>query len=120
MTTHLIYAKGVDRNTGERVVQTICHELITEDHPDFEAAYDIEPDYTANFFATLFDQVPDICEKCRREIMTPKTIHIESKNGMTYCGLRSDEVWTGGAFSANSCRICSDTLIAERVRSRSN
>ena len=114
MATHLIYGRATNLITGGREIHTCCGEAITEDHPDFAALRNIEPDHNANFFATILGDIPDLCEGCRQEVMSPKPIHAERDNGLTYCGLNAAEAWTGGI---PSCQRCYDAVIAEHLRS---
>ena len=110
MATHLIYPKSTHQITGARAIHTYCGEVVTEDHPDFAALRVIEPDHNANLLATILGGIPDLCEGCRQEVMSPKPIHAERDNGLTYCGLNAAEVWTGGG---PSCQRCYDAMIAE-------
>ena len=44
------------------------------------------------------------------------TIHIEAHDGLTYCGLVADEVWTGGPLTYQVCPVCCDGLVNETTK----
>ncbi len=113
MATHLIYGKATNRIRGASEIHTYCGEVIAEDHPDFAALRDYEPDHTATFFATIFNDIPDLCEACHQKVLSPRIYHIDSDNGLTYCGLDAAEVWTGGPFISPLCQPCRNGLISE-------
>ena len=108
MVTHLFHARDTNVITGARGIHTYCGEVVTEDSPDYAALRDYEPDHTANFFATIVNDIPDLCEACRRSILSPKTYHIESDDGLTYCGEVAAEVWLGGPFIPLMCEVCEE------------
>ena len=113
MATHLIRGRARHRVSGASEVHTYCGLVVSEGHPDFAALSVHERDHTASYLAALFDDVPNLCEECRESILSPKTYHIESENGLTYCGMDAKEVWIGGPFIRPLCRECRDALISE-------
>ena len=44
------------------------------------------------------------------------TIHIEAHDGLTYCGLVADEVWTGSPLTYQVCGVCCDGLVNETTK----